>query len=180
MSIKPPALTLRKTWVKKLLQLFTKHLSVRTFAFDDLLDKAILVENAVFVSASRENTKDYRTLYVTILSALYANLDPADEVGDRFFMLKLLALPDEDMFELIQKNEIYWDEYNNKELIAMFEKNTDVVEEEAIPDSKLYRCKMCGSRQVPPPIQLQLRASDESSTLFFRCLKCKAQWKTEA
>ena len=37
-------------------------------------------------------------------------------------------------------------------------------------------CRKCGSKKVTKQ-ELQTRGSDESTTTFYRCVKCKSRWK---
>lgn len=38
------------------------------------------------------------------------------------------------------------------------------------------KCGRCGSRKVAR-VELQTRSSDESATIFYRCVNCKCRWK---
>lgn len=76
--------------------------------------------------------------------------------------------------ELLNKIGIHTDELSDSKKIGKLIANQNMVSTE-LHKSSIFACKICGSNNVITR-EIQMRSSDEGSSIIHICLKCGNKW----
>ena len=143
-----------------------------TDSIEEVLTRAIEIENAVFKKFKSSDSQGYRSK----LRSLFANLKRKDntQLGQqiRSGIIKPVALVEMTEQELAPeqkaKDEALEKENMMKAQVPMAEKSI----------STALRCSKCGQKKVSYS-QAQTRSADEPMTTFCECMNCGNRWKVD-
>lgn len=153
-------------------------------SFDDIWSKdlEIGIYNWCLEYAEKKNmikswsNIKFLNLYLEKSRSVITNLDPTSYIGNKYLINKLLGkefIPHEIAF--LKPEHTYPEKWQkvkdtyNKKFQHAFEKH-----EVAMTD--MYRCGKCKKRECNY-YELQTRSSDESATIFIKCVPCGNSWR---
>jgi DNA-directed RNA polymerase subunit M/transcription elongation factor TFIIS len=122
-----------------------------------------------------ENQK-FINLYLEKSRSSISNLDKDSYVQNERLLKRLLEnefLPHDIPF---MKAQNVFPERWSETLDAYLKKYEHAYENKVVAMTDMYRCSKCTKRQCTY-YELQTRSSDESSTIFIRCINCGHKWR---
>ena len=108
-----------------------------------------------------DNTEKYEKNYKRILYQIVGDIINKVEVKDIISNLKM--------------GNICWDHNAFKNIKQQIQEQDDFIINPFEVEEGVTECKKCGSKRVFT-FSKQCRSSDEPSTTFAKCIKCKANW----
>ncbi len=147
-------------------------------------DISTKIENSIYnytnIEANKYNiindwvNSNYRRIYMTKALSLYVNIDTNSYIKNKDFFIKIKNNEiNLDNIALLKPYDIYedkWKSYINKKNATdtfLYKKKIETTDE--------YKCGMCKKRECTY-YSLQIRSSDEPSTIFVECTNCGNKW----